>query len=382
MNKTENSHVIGLKSEISNIALRNRKMIIYGTGHSGQTTLELFCKYKLDENILAFCDSDKKKWGKGILGLNILSYDEIKNRYSDVLFLVASDWWREIKQYLIEHGEKESNIYILSKNHYFAREFVSYILGNDTNEKLTDYNIWYNSIDKLNFNKNIENLKQILDDKESLEIFESRIKLAQTGDWKYFDKIDFAKEQYFLDEIFEFSNDEMFVDIGAYDGDTILKFVRTVNNKYSKIIAFEPDSQSYKKLNRIILENDLKSISTFNNGIWNKKGKLNFNAIGKIQSAICDKGSNEIDVDTLDNILFDIPVTFIKMDIEGAEKEAIEGGKEIIKKYKPKLAICVYHKFEDMYEIPIMLKKLVPEYKIYFRCHVADLNEMVCYAHI
>lgn len=82
----------------------------------------------------------------------------------------------------------------------------------------------------------------------------------------------------------------------------------------------------------------------------------------------------------LDNLFIDTPITFIKMDIEGAEKESILGAKEIIKKYKPKLAICVYHKLEDIYMIPKMIKELVPEYKLYLRHHSLGMWETVCYA--
>jgi hypothetical protein len=73
-------------------------------------------------------------------------------------------------------------------------------------------------------------------------------------------------------------------------------------------------------------------------------------------------------------------ITFIKMDIEGSEPQALSGAEEIIKKQKPKLAICVYHKPEHLWEIPLYLKKIVPEYKIYIRHHTPLEYETVCYA--
>jgi len=75
-------------------------------------------------------------------------------------------------------------------------------------------------------------------------------------------------------------------------------------------------------------------------------------------------------------------VTFIKMDIEGAEVEAVSGAADIIRSQKPKLAICVYHSKEHIIKIPFLLKKLVPEYKIYLRHHSPSLLDTVCYATI
>ncbi|OOB79506.1 MAG: FkbM family methyltransferase [Epulopiscium sp. Nuni2H_MBin001] len=79
------------------------------------------------------------------------------------------------------------------------------------------------------------------------------------------------------------------------------------------------------------------------------------------------KKGGTINVDSLDNVLRDTEVTFIKMDIEGAELQALMGAKQIIKKYKPQLAISIYHKPQDIFELPMYVKSLVPEYKLYLR---------------
>lgn len=68
------------------------------------------------------------------------------------------------------------------------------------------------------------------------------------------------------------------------------------------------------------------------------------------------------------------------MDIEGAELKALEGYQNILKAHKPKLAISIYHNFNDLWEIPLYIKKIVPEYKIYIRHHTNDFYETMCYA--
>ena len=96
---------------------------------------------------------------------------------------------------------------------------------------------------------------------------------------------------------------------------------------------------------------------------------------------ISDIGTSNINANSLDNVLFDaVPATFIKIDIEGAELKTIEGAENIIKKYRPKLAICAYHKGDDIFEIPLAIKKLVLEYILYLRQHSDSLLDTVLYA--
>lgn len=96
--------------------------------------------------------------------------------------------------------------------------------------------------------------------------------------------------------------------------------------------------------------------------------------------------NSEQDTDTigivrkLDEVLENEKVTFIKMDIEGSEMAALRGGSHIIQNQRPKLAICIYHSPEDMLNIPLWIKKLVPEYKIYIRYYTDMMLETVCYA--
>lgn len=88
----------------------------------------------------------------------------------------------------------------------------------------------------------------------------------------------------------------------------------------------------------------------------------------------------KIQVDTIDNLCGEEKVTLIKMDIEGSEQAALRGAVNVIKRDKPRLAICIYHTFEDLYEIPFMIKDMVPEYKIYIRHHAYSHCETVVYA--
>jgi FkbM family methyltransferase len=113
-------------------------------------------------------------------------------------------------------------------------------------------------------------------------------------------------------------------------------------------------------------------------GLWNEPLTISY-SVEKSQSTI-GAGDARGQVVRLDDAVGNTRVTFLKMDIEGAELKALEGARETILANKPKLAICVYHHFKDLWEIPLFIKSLVPEYRIFFRHHTKLEYETVCYA--
>lgn len=183
--------------------------------------------------------------------------------------------------------------------------------------------------------------------------------------------------QYF-DNIIKLNADEIFIDAGVLNGQTSLDFAKKCNNKYKKIYLFEADKSFENNIKDNILE--LHNTELHMKGLWNKEETISFMELDGGSGNISDQGTTSIDVDTLDNMLKGQEATFIKMDIEGAELNALIGSKETIKKYKPKLAICVYHKNEDILSIPLYIKELVPEYKFYMRHYSNGNTETVLYA--
>ncbi len=119
-------------------------------------------------------------------------------------------------------------------------------------------------------------------------------------------------------------------------------------------------------------------IKIFNLGIWDDECDITY-SIGKSQSTVGVAGDGISHVMPLDSILKDENVTFIKMDIEGAEPQALRGASNIIREQTPKLAICVYHDFRHLWEIPIYINSLASKYRIYLRHHTNLEYETVCY---
>lgn len=164
----------------------------------------------------------------------------------------------------------------------------------------------------------------------------------------------------------------VFADLGVYDGVTSKQVAKMCN--YSKIIGFEANSYMYEKSKENL--RDLKDVIIYPYAAWDKKEELKFH-IADSGSAITDQGEEVVLGESLDNILQGERVTFIKMDIEGAEGKALIGARSTIAKWKPKLAISLYHKPEDVFEIPSIIMDIRDDYKFYIR-HYASVDAGTC----
>ena len=210
----------------------------------------------------------------------------------------------------------------------------------------------------------------------------SRYTLAKVLEYRKTHKISVLKNvivgsQYFQRNIFEPVKDEVFIDGGAYTGDTIQGYIKSWGG-YRKIYAWEPDEDNLKQLKQNICK--YKNIEVIPFGMWKEKDELGFEQGESATAKICANAAWKVKVDSVDNLCAGEKVTFIKMDIEGSEKDALKGAISVIKRDKPRLAICIYHHPEDLYEIPFWIKSVVPEYKLYIRHHSDTASETVVYA--
>lgn len=203
--------------------------------------------------------------------------------------------------------------------------------------------------------------------------------------FKYIDipLINLDDKIYFDEPFLKWGEEEVFVDAGVLDLDSSFRFADKCKKegvKKVKVLAFEPDLECYAKCQKILTDRSDLDIKLYDVGLWSEKKILYFQGTGVGSGKVVQNETDEsIKVDALDSMT-DEKVTFIKMDIEGSELEALKGCKEIIQKYKPTLAISIYHKKEDITDIPIYIKELVPEYKMYIRHYSNCEFETVLYA--
>ena len=175
-----------------------------------------------------------------------------------------------------------------------------------------------------------------------------------------------------LSSIFAWGDTESYLDLGAYNGDTVQEFMQLVDGKFKEIIAVEPDRRNFKKLAAMAeaLPQEARSKVTLHQaGVWSAPGELGFSDSGGRQSSFLLGDKKSVPVNSIDNFAAGRSVSYIKMDVEGVEMEAIAGGRQVISKNKPKLFIAAYHYDADIFRIPLALWELVPDYKIYLRKH-------------
>ena len=236
------------------------------------------------------------------------------------------------------------------------------------------------------FRKNsrkVQAIAELLADERSKEVYLGVIK-ARCGLAQYSDFYT-TQVQYFQNDFFKYGENEVLIDCGAYDGNTINDFIKFVPN-YKGIISFEATPATFEFLKKNH-ENNSK-IQLINKGVWSETTKLTFYEISGYNNAAnrftFSPKMGEFHAITIDTISIDAlelqeKVTLIKMDIEGAELEALKGAKKTILRDKPKLAICLYHSDEDMIRIAEYVHEIVPEYKLYVRHHWINGAETVLY---
>lgn len=182
----------------------------------------------------------------------------------------------------------------------------------------------------------------------------------------------------YFDNMICMEDGEVFIDAGCFDCKTDNDFVMRCPG-YAKIIAFEPDPINRKICEEKIMKEKIRDIELKKYGLWSEKGECTFQSTGS-SARVNPNGNVVVQLESLDNILKGDKATYIKMDIEGSELRALQGAKQTIQKYKPKLAISIYHKPEDIIDIPHYIHELNPQYRFYIRHYTTNECDTVLYA--
>lgn len=263
----------------------------------------------------------------------------------------------------------------------------------EVSEQLEGWHLEWYLFDEVVLKKHSREVLQcydLMEDEQSKKVYESLIEWRITGQRPEI-KIETGKQYFSMEQFVKENKDEVFVDCGAYIGDTIEEYLKQKNGIFKKIIAFEPDEVNFGKLNSQI-ELEKKKWNLLNNqivaypyGVAQNSGKGKFEhyepnaGLGSKMIEALEKDDGNCNIISLDEFLTE-QYMFLKADIESYEYQMLLGAQNGIKTNKPLLAICIYHNAVDLYSIPLLIKKLVPEYKIAVRHYTEDLSETLLYA--
>lgn len=341
-------------AQVEKIKESGKDIVIFGAGEAGGLVQEILLQQGIE--IKFFTDNSSNKWNSMVNGKEVLNPDTLRH-YSNLLIIICCWDIDGVGNQLFKLGIKdiERNFYItvLARR---DREFFSQHL------------------------KDAEKLERLLSDDKSREVL--LLLHSLTLDNSILNSIH-EGNQYFFDKEFDIKNDENIIDAGAFTGDTVKEIINKFGTIFKAIHCFEPNEDNYQKLTSFIAENKLgASVIPYKLALSDKRGRLNFSGRGSGYhlSSVQETSEESVEAATIDELFRDQRVDFIKMDIEGAEPVALRGGRSVIQRDRPRLAICVYHYPEHLWEIPMLIKSFVPEYRLFLRHHTNQRRETVIYA--
>jgi FkbM family methyltransferase len=216
----------------------------------------------------------------------------------------------------------------------------------------------------------------------------SRRELCEQLHWRYWFDDSFlsvpcnSRNTYFPFDLLSPWDQEVFVDCGAFDGDSIRSFNEHWHGKFRHVFSFEPDPANRAAQNQNVARMGIAArVTSMPFAVGNTNGTVSFAATGSAGSHL-EAGANvtTIECRRLDDIDWPVAPTYIKMDIESAEPAALAGAAELIKKHQPVLAVCTYHRSEHLWQIPNLIRSIAPGYRLFLRRYAEDCWEGVCYA--
>jgi FkbM family methyltransferase len=194
-----------------------------------------------------------------------------------------------------------------------------------------------------------------------------------------------SRDDYFPEGVLpELPADAVFVDCGAFDGDTLRRFLERQRGRFGAAYAFEPDAENFRRLREYVgglAPEAAGRIRLFRAGVGERRARLRFNATGDTGAALSEEGGAEVEVLPLGEVVEAAGrAVYVKFDVEGAEWEALRGAEALIRDARPLLAVSVYHRPDDLWQLPLRLRALDPASRLYLRTQGEDGMDVICYA--
>jgi FkbM family methyltransferase len=324
------------------------KIVLFGAGGAGSYAVQFLRAKGIP--VLAFADNDPKKWEKQFHGRVVLSPQDCQKQFPDATWVACalrSPEGRELREQLRLMKVSTKPLWeCLPVCHGLPAKHVQRELNN------------------------------LVYDGLSYAALQDQYAFREAPDYDLQGLPTPISELYFPDFVKPL-DDEYFVDCGAADGDTMEQFLAKWEN-FSAITAIEPDRKNVGEIR--------KKYSHFHNveichlAVGDYTGKVAFLASGDTASHVSSEGTLWVPCTKLDAMFFRQPPTYIKMDIEGAELEALWGARQVMQEHRPVFAVCAYHSSAHLWKIPLLIHALQPDYRLFFRRYAEGSFEIVWYA--
>ena len=323
-----------------------RPIVLYGMGDGADKILKVFESYGIKAS--GVFASDEFVRGHDFAGFPVRTLSQTIEVFGENIVIVIS-FASQREQVLNKMYELNAKFDVVAPDVPVAGEGI--------------FNLEFAKAHEKEFDKVFE----LLADERSKQVLDNMICFKLTGKIEYLVQGEDDKNDIFTDVLKPIEN-EHFVDLGAYNGDTIRELLSYTNGKFASITALEPDKRNFKKLTKYVEENLSGDIVLENAGAWDSDCVLTFAAKAGRNSKVASKGI-ETNMRSVDSVLSGKECTFLKMDVEGSEKEAIFSFINTLKTWKPKLNIAAYHRNEDLFALVLQIHEICSEYKFYFRHH-------------
>ncbi|MBQ4052421.1 MAG: FkbM family methyltransferase [Clostridia bacterium] len=322
-----------------------KPVVLYGMGNGADRILDVMEQKGIAASGVFASDGFVRH--QSFRGFIVESYEELKNRFGDMIVLLAFGTHRADVVENVKRIMQEQEVYApdvpIAGDELFDLEFVQ------------------------KHRSQFEQVYIMLCDEWSRKVYKNVVLAKLTGNIQLlFDSESDPKEAY---NLLGLSFQEHYLDIGAYTGDTVQRFIDWTGGKYRRIDAFEPDLKNFKKL--VVNTKDYLNVRCHNLCIDETTGQRLFSMDGGRKSRVCNKGVT-IPAETVDHLFGRQDISLIKMDIEGMEPAALRGARNTIFRNRPKMDIAAYHRSTDLFELPLYVHSICPDVQIYLR-HFASL---------
>jgi FkbM family methyltransferase len=349
-----------------------QKVVLFGAGNMGRQVLARLRQDGIEP--LAFSDNSQRAWGTVVDGLPVLPPEEAATQHGRESVFVVTIYnhrhsFPDTRQQLTELG-CVGVVSVIPLRWKYHETFLPYYRDDLPHKVLEQAD-------------EIRDALALYADDASRREFVAQVRWRLHGDFDVLSPPS-GDQQYFpKGEIFRLGSEEFFVDVGAYDGDTVALFLARTGGAFSHILALEPDPTNFQKLSSYVasLPKEIRAkVEAKPIAAAATPGRLPF-ALGQgVSSGLSPSGPIEVECSRLDDVLGARRPTYIKLDVEGAELDAIHGAPRTLSESRPVVAACVYHAQDHLWKVPAAIRKLNAGYDFFLRPYMTECWETVCYA--